>query len=399
MQVLVVSHLYPSPQQEYSGIFVKEQVKAMRSLGIDARVVTWEEIWITPRKPIQGMLKIINYLKYSINNNNWVIEDTVPVFRFECLLIARLSNKLLSVFYSHALRRILKKIISSFRFELIHAHTILLDGSAAVDIKKIFKIPVIITEHTGPFSAHLKTSLMRRRVNYGIIGSDQLIAVSQFLRKEIIKQFPVISTNKILVFGNGVDTTVFHPRTRTKRSIIKILWVGSLYDVKQPLLMLEAISLVAKSGEYFILDMVGSGYLESIMREKISKLKLGGKVFLRGEFSRQRLSEYMADADFLVVSSEIETFSLVTAESLCCGTPVLTTPNGGAQELINHASLGRVVSKNTALSLAAGIKDMIIALPSFNREKIANEAKMKFSILNLAGLLIKLYKELRERKY
>ena len=40
LRVLMLSHMYPSPVNPTAGIFVHEQVRALRSLGHDVRVVS-----------------------------------------------------------------------------------------------------------------------------------------------------------------------------------------------------------------------------------------------------------------------------------------------------------------------------------------------------------------------
>jgi glycosyltransferase involved in cell wall biosynthesis len=387
LKILVLSHLYPSPEQKISGIFVHEQVKALRKRGIDARVVTWQEAWVSPRHPVDALIDFKHYLSYSKKKIIWVEEDTVPVYRFPCLFFARCGDGIKSSLYSKSLQRILPALREDFPFDIIHAHTSLLDGAAAADIKERYKIPFLLTEHTGPLEVYLKTSRMRRRVSNGIRLANTIFSVSDFLTSEIKRHFPHMKLNNLMTLGNGVDTDIFHLTHHKKSPVPKALWVGQFYEVKQPLMMIEAIRHVVDAGILITVDIAGAGPLEQQIRQQIDKLKLSAHINLIGQLSRKELAQHMSAADFLILSSKVETFSLVTAEALCCGTPVLSTRCGGPEELIQNDRFGRFVDSNDERSLAKGIEKMISNLSTFNRKQIAQQAQTQFNMQKLAEQL------------
>jgi len=61
-------------------------------------------------------------------------------------------------------------------------------------------------------------------------------------------------------------------------------------------------------------------------------------VTLLGRIQDQReLARYYSMADVTVLTSKKETFSMVTAESLCCGTPVVGFRAGGPEQIALEA--------------------------------------------------------------
>ena len=59
----------------------------------------------------------------------------------------------------------------------------------------------------------------------------------------------------------------------------------------------------------------------------------------------QELSDYYAMADVCVNTTKYETFGKVTAESICCGTPVIVFNNTASPELVGDGC-GYVIDEN-----------------------------------------------------
>ena len=55
-------------------------------------------------------------------------------------------------------------------------------GWVAVELAREFGVPVVISEHSGPFAMHLTTPKLIRLVHDILAGADRLAAVSPSLR-------------------------------------------------------------------------------------------------------------------------------------------------------------------------------------------------------------------------
>lgn len=400
MRVLVLSHQYPKPEWPHSGIFVREQVAALRRRGVDARVLVGQESWLGPSRPIASLTALAHYL-CPVRPAGWREEAGVPDQRFPAIVVGRLGGRLRSLAYAHALARVIEAIYRDFPFELIHAHTALLDGAAAVRVKARIGVPVVLTEHTGPFSAITATAGMRRRVRAALSGADRVLAVSGALARTMRGTLPDLDL-AIDILPNGVDERLFRPRPERRRHGARatLLWIGFLHPSKRPLLALAAFAEVAAALPDWDLRLVGEGPLEGELHGVIARLQLEGRVRLEPNMDRSRLADAMREADLLLVTSTVETFSLVTIEALSSGVPVLSTRCGGPEEILVEPWLGEL-SEDGVPALAANL--LRNARVPFDPERIRAYAIGRYGMAGVAHRLAAIYAEVlarsrRERK-
>jgi glycosyltransferase involved in cell wall biosynthesis len=215
VRILVLSAQFPHPDNPTSGIFVQEQAAALRRAGLDARVLTGCEAWLGPSRPLFSLAAIGNF---SLTRPRivWREQGGVPVAKFPTVVLGRLGEAARSLCYDAGLRRVLRVLRNDFPFVLVHAHTGLLDGAAAVAIKQAARVPFVLTEHTGPFSVITRTPAMRRRVRSALVAADRVIAVSSALARKIEEVFPDLE-RRIEVIPNGVDVDMFRPGPMIRR--------------------------------------------------------------------------------------------------------------------------------------------------------------------------------------
>jgi glycosyltransferase involved in cell wall biosynthesis len=119
---------------------------------------------------------------------------------------------------------------------------------------------------------------------------------------------------------------------------------------------------VAEQGRHTIPNlkilMAGDGPHESQVRKRIAADNLGDRVILLGH--TDPLQVYQA-ADALLLPSAREGFSLVCAEAMAVGVPVLRTKTSGTAELIHEDITGRAVPIDHDAFVHAGVE--MLALP------------------------------------
>lgn len=376
--LLVISHMYPSESHKTSGIFVHDQVKMLRRYGIDARVLTGGAAYCT-----SNPIKMIRMIKaWQRSPSIWDKYDTVPVLRFPHIVLNSFSLRYHAECYTLGASRYIKSIqksLSAFPFQLIHAHTSFLDGSAAKKLAATYTVPYIITEHTGPFDVITRTPHIKKKTKQAMSASAHLIAVSQALADDMQQKIKSISPIKYSIIPNLVDTDTFNVTPiPSKREVIDILWVGHFVPIKRVPVLLEAMSIALKCNPNLRLKLVGEG--EGLLESKrlCRHLKLSNYVTFFGQATRHDLPKMYSESDFLVISSALETFGVVAIEALSCGRPVLTTCCGGPEGIITEPALGQIVGVS-AVSLAKGILDMAKRKKAFNAEYIRTRAQERFS--------------------
>jgi len=387
-KVLVLSHMYPREYNMVGGIFVHEQVKALRALGIDARVVSGEPFWINTINPrtIKRALDIYRAQKVS----SWEDHDGVPLIRFPYIVSSLLPFQAHATTYSHGLMRYAEWLRAHFEFELIHAHTAYTDGTAGRRLASKLKIPLVITEHTGPFTTLTRTRYLRRMTQKALNAADKVISVSSVLLSDIRKHVKLKASVDTQVIANLVDTDMFSEQPTQHGELIHLLWVGHFVPVKRVPVLLEAFAVAFQEEPRLRLRMAGSGDGLDDAKALVESLGLAQVVEFSGRASRVQLVDYYRECDFLVISSESETFGVVAIEAMSCGRPVLTTRCGGPSEIVSHPQLGHVVGMSRS-ELSQGILVMARQRRVFNSKVIRKVTELKFSSSSIAQEIANVY--------
>lgn len=106
---------------------------------------------------------------------------------------------------------------------------------------------------------------------------------------------------------------------------------------------------------HFKLYIYGEGYLKDQLASHINKLGLEKSVILAG--TTQDIYDRIAESKALCMTSTYEGMSNVMMESICLGTPVITTKVSGVDELMENGKNGMIVSTNNPKVYA----DMVIS--------------------------------------
>lgn len=113
-------------------------------------------------------------------------------------------------------------------------------------------------------------------------------------------------------------------------------------------------------------------------------------IFVGRVSDQQTLAQYYTMADVTLLTSKRETFSMICAESLACGTPVVGF-KAGASEGISIKEYSDFVDYGDLEKLQVAIKKR---LSQPKPDNIHDEAKIKYSRDNMVENYIKLYKSM-----
>lgn len=393
LKVLVLSHMFPRPHHTVGGIFVMEQVQALRRQGIDARVLSGDPYWVTKLKP-SGLIGYARAWRHA--NLHWQWQDCVgvPVVFFPYLAGGLFRPWLHSWTYEFGLRSVLAEIRKSFCFDIIHAHTAYLDGNAGLHARSVANTPLVITEHTGPFSLLTNHPLKKLVTRRAVKGADRILAVGKSLQRDMQKELK-LDKNVIDVLSNGYDNRIFQLGSLQgyKRKEVRALWVGHFVKVKRIDRLIDAFDKIAYQAPFLTISLIGDGEGLKQAKQEVERRRFQKRILFLDKSDRNGVASAMREHDFLVVASEVETFSLVTVEAFASGLPVLSTRCGGPEGLIIEPGLGRLVS-NDVDGLASGLLEMYRQIDTFDRHYIADVAARNYSWDSVASKLAELYGEL-----
>lgn len=171
--------------------------------------------------------------------------------------------------------------------------------------------------------------------------------------------------------------------------------VGRLTPQKGYHILLEAAATVLAERREVCFLIIGSGELETALRDQAGKLGIAPHVIFTGP--RGDVEELLQIIDLFASSSLWEGLPTVILESMAARVPVIATRVSGTNELIEDGVTGRLVPPADAGRLAQGILDMLEA-PAEVTEAICarayNYARTTFSIEEVARQHEALYRQL-----
>ena len=189
------------------------------------------------------------------------------------------------------------------------------------------------------------------------------------------KQYPQMA-DRISLVRNCFDGEIFHPLPERSRDNWRrqqavqsglaedtrfLLFAGRLHPQKDPLLLLEAMSMLLKQRQAkqpVHLLVAGEGELAVAMRERAVQLGISEQVTFLGALSHQQTAKLHQLASAFVLTSAYEGLPLVVLEALACGTPVVTTWAGETPRLLK-ADCGVVCLERTSDAIAHAIQTIL----------------------------------------
>jgi glycogen(starch) synthase len=250
-----------------------------------------------------------------------------------------------SAIYEEAVGR----IVQLGEFDVIHAHD-WLTCRAAIRAKSLSGKPLIVHFHSIEADRAGKqfggNPFVRDIENQALLLADQVIAVSQYTKDAIIREYD-IPADKIQVVHNFVDASTLVPYSGENEyaylSYMKqhgyriVANVGRITIQKGLTNLLRAFAIVVQFAPKTLLLIGGAGdqYYELIALSA----ELGiAKNVLFADFQRgKRYRDEFTIADLFVMPSVSEPFGIAALEAIGYGTPVLLSNQTGVGELIRNA--------------------------------------------------------------
>jgi glycosyltransferase involved in cell wall biosynthesis len=269
----------------------------------------------------------------------------------------------------------IKKIHSTYSFDLIDGHYIYPDGFAAVLLGRFFHKPVVLSARGSDINQFTKFRSIKPLIKYALRNCNHIISVCDALKQEIVELG--VNGHKVTVIQNGVSLDKFYSvdknDARKKLSIPNhskiILSVGSLIPRKGFDLLIEAMPKLIRQVDDICLYIIGEGPLRRYLQQKITDLKLEPYIKFVGEIPNHELRIWYSAADVFCLASSREGWPNVIMESLACGTPVVATNVWGTPEILTSPNVGILVERRPE-SILKGLRNALNK--EWDREKIHN---------------------------
>ena len=372
-KILIVPSWYPSDADPISGVFIKEQADALATQYDVAVLIPEMRSWRDSLKP---------NLKQVSNTNS---DSPVPVYRESARpLIPHGPERIDYHTFERAAHAGFKKLLAKFgKPDVIHAHVVLPAGWSALKLGRRYSIPVVLSEHSGPFSMHLGTEVKRDLVRKTLNGVDQVIANSPALEQQLKNFEPNVD---VKIIPNLVRTEFFVPaingdvRKFDPRAPLRFFLVARLVEEKGVNYLLQAAALLRNAETpRFELIIGGDGPHRADLERMAADLGIAANCNFLGRLDRAGVRDWMNRSDVFVLSSLSETFGIVVGEAMACGKPVISTRCGGPESIVTDEN-GVLVDVANPESLAQAMSDFLNGRVSFDPATIRQSVVERFGV-------------------
>lgn len=214
-----------------------------------------------------------------------------------------------------------------------------------------------------------------------------LVVPSIFLLNQVKKS--ILSHSNVRVIPNGIDTTIFSPGSKQDSRMM----LGLPLNKKLILFVADGgLSNKFKGGELIKNALAGWPFGEALLVivGNGNRRYFDGRVFwFPYETDLDKMKHFYRACDIFINPSLGDVFSLVTAEAVACGTPVVAFSTGGIPEILQETG-GVCVPTGDSFNL---FKETRILL---NKPAKVYPLPSKYTISNMINSYLNLYSEIIE---
>ncbi len=253
-------------------------------------------------------------------------------------------------------------IIKKEKISLIHAHWILPQGLVGVFLKKLFKVPLLVTIH-GSDLFPLKNMVFKNLQKFVVENADFITVNTEATKNELLGRFPECKP-KIKIIPMGVNSDFFKklkikkPIKYSKNKLL--LFVGRLSDQKGLQYLIDAMPGIVKEEASAKLLIIGEGPYKAELEKQINKSKVNDYIEFLGSLPSSEIVKYHNYADVFILPSlanktGTEALGLALMEAMSSGCAVIGTDIGGIPSLIKNSHNGILVPQKDSKELAKAV--------------------------------------------
>ncbi|MCU6501600.1 glycosyltransferase [Rugamonas sp. A1-17] len=273
--------------------------------------------------------------------------------------------------------------LRAFRADLVHVAWCWTNyGASVLWLAGYCRLPVVISVHNAFPEAEISDwhqPLLRQA--FSAVRGVYAVSRSAMAHFMAIYQPYLPASTRMAVIPNCVDTDRFVPGPHLRhaaRSALRLpedaLVIGAaarLSEQKRPELLLDLFVLVRRQFPQLHLVMMGSGPLETALRDRVRAAGLSSCVVFTGFVSE--VEALLPALDLHILMSRSEGFGIATIEAMACGVPVVATEVPGSTDILRDSGGGVLVPADDVHAASAIVADLL-ADPG-RREVMGNQAR------------------------
>ena len=281
-----------------------------------------------------------------------------------------------------ALAKRIGGLVAEWKPDLLHAHSPVMDGLAALRVGKRLGIPVIyeirafwedaaVGNGTGR-EGSARYFLTRQLETHAVRSADAVAVICEGLRGDLIARG--IDPAKIIVSPNGVDLDLFgSPPPRDDALAVQlglnadnpvIGFIGSFYDYEGIDDLIAAMPPLIATEPRARLLLVGGGPMEAALKAQAAASPVASHIFFVGRVPHEQVERYYSLIDILAYPrKKMRLTDLVTPlkplEAMAQGKLVAASDVGGHRELIEDGVTGTLFAPDDPAAIAAALAGLL----------------------------------------
>ena len=358
--VLHITNWHPNRDNPYEAIWMQRHVESLKKH-------CYNEVW-------HIQVRLEKKLKWHKYKDQYDCQHRILDLPFNKWFICEIFTFLILAWY-------LLFVIRKKNFDLINFH-IAYPLLCYPKLVKFFAVkPIVITEHWSAYHFNFglpKETTKLNRIKKIFRHNFPLITVSKALADDIAI-FSGYRDKNTFIVPNVVDIQKIDQSNTglSSKPDLNFFMLGGWTYPKKPIIIISAFADFLISNPNAKLNIGGKGPMLDDMQKAVKEHNIADHVNFLGQLNSKEIAIQLSLTDFFLHASDYETFSVVCAEALCYGVPVIASRVGGIKEYLDDKN-GILVSDNVAelwLEALISIKDK-----NFDPKMISEKAVERFGI-------------------
>jgi N-acetyl-alpha-D-glucosaminyl L-malate synthase BshA len=231
------------------------------------------------------------------------------------------------------------------KLDILHVHYAIPHATTAWLAREMLRgqapLKVITTLHGTDITLVGQESSFYAITKFSIEQSDEVTAVSSFLKDETYRAFGCVSCD-LRVIPNFVNLQEYSPSASPERDLAPpghkiISHVSNFREVKRVKDVVRVFARIRRAMPATLL-MIGDGPERMDAEKEATDLGVGEDVRFLGRLDR--VASLLQATDLFLLPSQTESFGLAALEAMACGAPVVASRAGGLPEVIEDGVSG-----------------------------------------------------------
>jgi N-acetyl-alpha-D-glucosaminyl L-malate synthase BshA len=282
------------------------------------------------------------------------------------------------------------------KLDVLHVHYAIPHATTAYLAREMLrptrKLPVITTLHGTDITLVGQELGFFEITRFSIEQSDQVTAVSTYLRDETVRAFGV--KRDIAVIPNFVNTEEYQPGEPGCRDGLApsghmvLTHTSNFREVKRVRDVVRIFARVRRALPATLL-MIGDGPDRADAEQEARELQVDKDVRFLGRLDS--VVDLLQATDLFLLPSQTESFGLAALEAMACGSPVVATRVGGIPEVVEDGRTGILELPGSVEAMA---RRAIELLRDPERHRIMSQAALEKAKEYSAERIVPMYESL-----